>query len=64
MSEPTDMNDLRALMAGGELDQATIERLAAADRQAMRALLAEYLPDAEVDAILGRIAALIAALPR
>jgi hypothetical protein len=55
-------HDLAALIRGGALDRATIERLKAADRAAMRASLSKYLDDAQVERILARVDALVAAL--
>jgi hypothetical protein len=54
--------NLQALIAGGELDRATIERLKQASPDELRKLLSPYLPDDQVEAILKRIAALVAAL--
>jgi len=55
--------DLRALLAAGELDRAVVERLRDADKEAMRESLSKYHDDDEVEAIMARIAALVAALP-
>ena len=55
--------DLGALLEAGQLDQAMVERLRDADRDAMRESLSKYHSDDEVDGIMARIDALIAALP-
>lgn len=53
--------DLQAITSGEPLDRPTIDRLAAADPQALREMLSEYLPDAQVEAILRRIQQLVEA---
>ena len=55
--------DLGALLAAGQLDRAMVERLRDADKDAMRESLSKYHDDDEVERIMGRIEALIAALP-
>ncbi len=56
--------DLSALLGKGTLDAETVRRLKAEDPEQIRAMLLEHLPEAEVDAILARIRALIQALDR
>jgi hypothetical protein len=55
--------DLGALLDAGQLDRAMVERLRDADKEAMRESLSKYHSDEEVDGIMARIEALIAALP-
>jgi hypothetical protein len=54
--------DLSALIANRTLDRETIERLKAQDPQEIRRVLAEYLPDERVEAIMKRISELTRAL--
>lgn len=61
MSGGIDPGALAGLIAGGELDRKMIDELARADRAQMRKLLETFLPAPEVDAMLARIDALIAA---
>lgn len=55
--------DIAALIAGGQLDKETVERLRDADPDEMRALLSRFLPDDDVEGIMARVQALIDALP-
>lgn len=57
----SDSIDLSQLISGGALDRKTIDNLAKADRGEMRRSLEQYLPAQEVDRILARIDAMIAA---
>ncbi len=59
MSAPEDEALERLL--GGSFDREVIARLAAADRAKLRALLAKYLRDEEVERALARIDELVRA---
>ncbi|MBL8955948.1 MAG: hypothetical protein JNK82_34555 [Myxococcaceae bacterium] len=54
-------DDFAKLLAGGELDRATVDRLKAKSPQEVRALLGRFLPAKDVDKMIERIRALVSA---
>ncbi len=58
MAKPLNLEEL---IANGTLDPELIDRLRATDPEKVRALLSRYLPDEEIDGVLRRLEALLAA---
>lgn len=58
---PSVGSALGELLAGGRLDRDLVDRLATVDLEVLRRHMRDFLPDAEVDALVERVKALVQA---